>query len=232
MTGLADVADTVDCWVGDHVESAVRMHHRRRLAKIGQAAILDTAPSLWSHSAPPPRPGHDIEIFVDGAQALPTMVRALREARERVFLAGWFFSAAFELERGPSPLTLDDLLRELGTRVDVRVLAWAGRTAAALPARAQRGATWGARRGRHPGVHAAPDSRERPMHCHHEKLVIVDDRAAFVGGIDLTDLAGDRFDAPGHPGARHARLARRGDARRGAGRRATSRSTSGCAGRR
>ena len=30
------------------------------------------------------------------------------------------------------------------------------------------------------------------MHCHHEKLVIVDDTVAFVGGIDLTALAGDR----------------------------------------
>ena len=37
------------------------------------------------------------------------------------------------------------------------------------------------------------------MHCHHEKLVIIDDRRAFIGGIDLTDLAGDRFDLPAHP---------------------------------
>jgi phosphatidylserine/phosphatidylglycerophosphate/cardiolipin synthase-like enzyme len=42
------------------------------------------------------------------------------------------------------------------------------------------------------------DDRERPMHCHHEKTVIVDDRVAFVGGIDLTNEAGDRFDTPEH----------------------------------
>ena len=36
------------------------------------------------------------------------------------------------------------------------------------------------------------------MHCHHEKLVIIDGTLAFVGGIDLTDLAGDRFDGPPH----------------------------------
>jgi phosphatidylserine/phosphatidylglycerophosphate/cardiolipin synthase-like enzyme len=48
-------------------------------------------------------------------------------------------------------------------------------------------------------VQVAADSRERPLHCHHEKLVIVDDELAFVGGIDLTDLAGDRFDQRGHP---------------------------------
>ena len=37
------------------------------------------------------------------------------------------------------------------------------------------------------------------MHCHHEKLVVIDDEVAFVGGIDLTDLSGDRYDTPGHP---------------------------------
>jgi phosphatidylserine/phosphatidylglycerophosphate/cardiolipin synthase-like enzyme len=37
------------------------------------------------------------------------------------------------------------------------------------------------------------------MHCHHEKLIVVDDSLGFVGGIDLTDLAGDRYDTSGHP---------------------------------
>jgi phosphatidylserine/phosphatidylglycerophosphate/cardiolipin synthase-like enzyme len=43
------------------------------------------------------------------------------------------------------------------------------------------------------------DSKERPMHCHHEKLVIVDDRVAYVGGLDLTTLAGNRLDSSDHP---------------------------------
>ena len=47
------------------------------------------------------------------------------------------------------------------------------------------------------------------MHCHHEKLVIVDDEVAFVGGIDLTSLGGDRFDTHEHPTRAAARLARR-----------------------
>jgi phosphatidylserine/phosphatidylglycerophosphate/cardiolipin synthase-like enzyme len=48
-------------------------------------------------------------------------------------------------------------------------------------------------------VRCALDSKERPLHCHHEKLVVVDDSVAFVGGIDMTSLAGDRYDLPGHP---------------------------------
>jgi phosphatidylserine/phosphatidylglycerophosphate/cardiolipin synthase-like enzyme len=38
-------------------------------------------------------------------------------------------------------------------------------------------------------VQCALDSQERPMRCHHKKLVIVDGEVAFVGGIDLTSLA-------------------------------------------
>jgi phosphatidylserine/phosphatidylglycerophosphate/cardiolipin synthase-like enzyme len=37
------------------------------------------------------------------------------------------------------------------------------------------------------------------MHCHHEKVAIVDGRVAYVGGIDLTTLAGDRLDSSDHP---------------------------------
>jgi phosphatidylserine/phosphatidylglycerophosphate/cardiolipin synthase-like enzyme len=36
------------------------------------------------------------------------------------------------------------------------------------------------------------------MHCHHEKTIVVDDRVAFVGGIDLTYDGGDPFDGPEH----------------------------------
>ena len=43
------------------------------------------------------------------------------------------------------------------------------------------------------------DARERTMHCHHEKLVIVDGEVAFVGGIDLTSLGGARWDDTAHP---------------------------------
>ena len=49
-------------------------------------------------------------------------------------------------------------------------------------------------------ISIALDANDRSaLHCHHEKLVIVDDRVAFVGGIDLTTFAGDRLDTSEHP---------------------------------
>src|SRR6185437_11607338 len=48
-------------------------------------------------------------------------------------------------------------------------------------------------------IQCALDSRERPLHCHHEKTIVIDDRLAFVGGMDLTTQAGDRYDVSDHP---------------------------------
>jgi phosphatidylserine/phosphatidylglycerophosphate/cardiolipin synthase-like enzyme len=36
------------------------------------------------------------------------------------------------------------------------------------------------------------------MHAHHEKTIVIDDRVAFVGGIDLSLDGGDPFDSPSH----------------------------------
>jgi hypothetical protein len=99
---------------------------------------------------------------------------------------------------------LRDHLAEPAERVDVRVLLWAG---APLPVfsllrsqmRRVRDELTRGTKVRWAKVRWALDSRERPMHCHHEKLVIVDGKIAFVGGIDLTSLGGDRFDSGGHP---------------------------------
>jgi phosphatidylserine/phosphatidylglycerophosphate/cardiolipin synthase-like enzyme len=51
-------------------------------------------------------------------------------------------------------------------------------------------------------IRCEPGPREHPFHCHHEKTVIVDGEIAFVGGIDMTDYAGDRFDTSDHPARR------------------------------
>jgi phosphatidylserine/phosphatidylglycerophosphate/cardiolipin synthase-like enzyme len=48
-------------------------------------------------------------------------------------------------------------------------------------------------------VRVALDPREHLIHCHHEKIVVVDDELAFVGGVDLTDRDGDRYDLQAHP---------------------------------
>jgi phosphatidylserine/phosphatidylglycerophosphate/cardiolipin synthase-like enzyme len=189
----------LDDLVGETIERMVRSHHARRLRRRGSADAIDPPPDGgWAGTASfAPRSGCRVEPFLDGAEALPRIADAIRSARSHVHLAGWHFEASFRLEEdGP---TLRELLAEAAERVDVRVLAWAG---APLPLfHPDRGEVRQACHELAGGtrISMALDSHERPFHCHHEKLVVVDDETAFVGGIDLTALSGDRLDRNEHP---------------------------------
>jgi phosphatidylserine/phosphatidylglycerophosphate/cardiolipin synthase-like enzyme len=185
--------ERIDQALGERLERIVVSHHRRRLRRVGQLAALDAPAGGWA-AAPPPRRGNRIELHVDGASMFPRLVETIRGARSHVHLAGWHFTPELELEE----TTLRELLAETAERVDVRVLQWAG---APLPlfhpdrreVREGRQQLSGGTR-----IRQELDARERPMHCHHEKLVLVDGEVAFVGGIDLSLLGGDRRDDSHH----------------------------------
>jgi phosphatidylserine/phosphatidylglycerophosphate/cardiolipin synthase-like enzyme len=190
--------DRVDAAIGDQIEGLVRSHHRRRLRRAGWATALEPSPRLWADGEPPPRHGNDVEILIDGASFLPRLTEELEQADSHVHIAGWYLSTELALARARERVVLIDLLAELARKIEVRVLLWAG---APLPLfRPSRGdVSELAERLRAAGVEVALDSKERPMHCHHEKLVVVDDRLATVGGIDLTGYNGDRYDSSSHP---------------------------------
>jgi phosphatidylserine/phosphatidylglycerophosphate/cardiolipin synthase-like enzyme len=195
---LTTAVTRADASVGRRIERLVISHHTRRLARLGHGDALATPAGGWAGSAAPPRAGNSIDVYVDGAEALPRIADAIESARSSIWLAGWFFTPGFRL-RHDSEQTLRDLLAEAAERIDVRVLAWAG---APLPLfHPDRSEVRAVRDELCEGtsVHVALDARERPMHCHHEKLVIADGEVAFVGGIDLTSFAGDRLDSGGHP---------------------------------
>jgi phosphatidylserine/phosphatidylglycerophosphate/cardiolipin synthase-like enzyme len=190
----AELVQRVDSTVGDGLERLVVSHHRRRLRSHRWLHALDAEPGGWAAGNPPPRGGNGLEVFVDGTEAIPAIAAAIEAAESSVWLAGWHLSPDLGLDGA----TLRELLAEKAQEVDVRVLVWAG---APLPLfHPSRGEVRELRDrlARGTRIACALDDRERPMHCHHEKLVIVDGRTAFVGGIDLTDLGGDRFDSPAH----------------------------------
>jgi phosphatidylserine/phosphatidylglycerophosphate/cardiolipin synthase-like enzyme len=203
---VSRLVERIDGLLGAGIEGANRDHHRRRLRRAGRLGQLEPPDdgSLWTAGDPPPRGGCDLEVLIDGAQALPRIAEALAGARSHVHIAGWHVTPDFGLTRDARTVRLRDLLGELAERIDVRVLLWAGAPAPVFtPARAAvREVRAELMRGTK--VRCELDSHERPLHCHHEKLVIVDGEVAFVGGIDLTSLGGDRFDENSHP--MHGRL--------------------------
>ena len=191
----AGVFERFDEAIGDRLEHLVVAHHRRRLGKHGQLGALDAPARGWATGDPPPREGNRFEIFVDGAEALPAIADACESAQSRVWLAGWHFAP--ELRMGDT--TLRELLAGLAERVEVRVLAWAGAPLPLFHPDRKEVREMRDRLVRGTKIVCALDDRERPFHCHHEKLVVVDGRVAFVGGIDLTTLGGDRLDSSSHP---------------------------------
>jgi phosphatidylserine/phosphatidylglycerophosphate/cardiolipin synthase-like enzyme len=187
-----------DATVGYRIEALVRSHHRRRLARAGWRRAFEPSASLWADGDPPSRSGNDIEILIDGASFLPRLAEELARAESHIHIVGWYLSTELALVREKERLLLLDLLEELAREVEVRVLLWAGAPLPLFrPSRADVRDV--AKRLRGVGVHVALDAKERPLHCHHEKLAVVDDRVASVGGIDLTSFNGDRYDSSAHP---------------------------------
>jgi phosphatidylserine/phosphatidylglycerophosphate/cardiolipin synthase-like enzyme len=196
---LSAVTVPAERWLGTQVSRQIYRHHERRLRRIGWEHALDPPAGGWAQTEPPPRSGNAVDVLIDGVEVLPAIAEELMKAHSHVHLAGWYFTPSFALVRDGDPVVLRDLLAQLAERVDVRVLTWAGAPLPLFrPSRAE------VRQMRDRLVNGsrtqmALDCLERPLHCHHEKTIVIDDRVAFVGGVDLTSDDGDRFDSPRHP---------------------------------
>ena len=196
-----NVIAAADRAAGTAIEGAVNRHHARRLAKIGRSAQRKPPHDgeIWPAGDPPPRPGNAIDVLIGGAAYFAALEAAIRGARRSLTIAGWSLRPGFALLREDPPVLVRELLAEVAESIDVRVLLWAGAPGPLLEPR--RGSVRQQREELILGtrVKVGLDDHERPMHCHHEKLAVIDDEVAFVGGIDLTDLGIDRYDTPEHP---------------------------------
>ncbi|MDQ6855451.1 MAG: phosphatidylserine/phosphatidylglycerophosphate/cardiolipin synthase family protein [Candidatus Dormibacteraeota bacterium] len=191
-----NIIGAADEKLGDAIEDLERRHHARRLSRIGWAHALRGEGTGWGFGGAAVRDGNHVEVLIDGSAALPAIAGAVRAAKTSVHVAGWAISPDFAMVREPGVVTVRDLFAEAAERVDVRVLIWAGAPLRLFhPSRSEaRSALDALLEGT--SIRGALDSHNRPMHCHHEKLVIIDGAIAFVGGIDLTSMAGDRYDGP------------------------------------
>jgi len=199
LDSLRSRADTV---VGDGIEAAVRAKHRWRLRRLGSQALTPRGDGLWAAGDPPPREGCSLEVLIDGAAAFAAITEAIERAHEFVFVTAWHLAPYFELVRGERRVGLGDLLAEAAERIDVRVLVWAGAPVPVFHPTRREVADAVATLTRGTRIRCEIDPREHPFHCHHEKTVVVDGETAFVGGIDMTDYAGDRYDTLDHPARR------------------------------
>ncbi|MFI6097890.1 phosphatidylserine/phosphatidylglycerophosphate/cardiolipin synthase family protein [Lentzea sp. NPDC051213] len=193
--GLLDV---LDARLGDGLENLLCAHHARRLRGLGWGDVLDGDGAGWFTPRRTVQHGNKMEILVDGALAFPVVAEAIERAQKYVHIANWHASPDFRLTREPGAPQLRELLSSAAERVPVRVLLWAGPPVPFFEPTRKRAEA--ARRDflESGAIRCELDARERTLHCHHEKIVIVDD-VAFVGGLDMTAVEGDRHDSPEHP---------------------------------
>ena len=130
---------------------------------------------------------------------------AIRAAERSVELAGWFFSPEFELTRGHDREALvgappsDRRTRSRGASSGL-----GGGASTPVPARPAPG-----RSGDQPTLLTVRAFVSRPIAGSARSTATTrrswsSTTVAFVGGIDLTDSGGDRFDGSGHPSRRGA----------------------------
>lgn len=200
---LARSVTSVDTLVGDQLERAVMWKHRRRLAKHHSLQALEPDQGWWAQNDPPPRQGCELQVLIDGADAFEAIANAIQNATQSIWVTGWYITPGFELKRdGTETESVGALLAKAAEHLDVRVLVWAGAPVPIFhPTRKEVDAAV-KELTRATTIKCQRDPREHPFHCHHEKTLVIDGELAFVGGIDMTDMAGDRWDTSDHPARR------------------------------
>ena len=129
-----------------------------------------------------------VSFLVDAECYFAAVAEAVEQARHSVYIVGWDLHTEVRLRRdGQHPATLGALLKEAvrrNRRLHVHVLLWDY----ALIYLFERqplpllSFVWLA----HPRIHVRHDDTAPAGASHHQKLVVLDDALAFVGGIDLT----------------------------------------------
>lgn len=139
-----------------------------------------------------------VAFLVDGEAFFGAVAEAVENARQSVWLVGWDFHSGVRLRRdeaeGPQQLVslLEDRVRRQAS-LQVRVLAWDFAMLYAFEREFLPLLQFGAKT--HRRIHFAMDSAHPATASQHQKIVVVDDALAFVGGFDLTT---NRWDTRQH----------------------------------
>jgi phospholipase D1/2 len=150
-----------------------------------------------------------VSFIVDGADYFAAFRAAARRARHSIFIVGWDVDSRIRLEPDGAadglPESLGEFLRALVKRtrgLHVHVLDWdfAMLVAEGREPRPVYSTGWR----RHRRLHLQLDSAHPLGASHHQKIVVIDDALAFVGGFDLTHCRWDTSaHAPRDPRRRH-----------------------------
>ncbi|WP_411291122.1 phospholipase D-like domain-containing protein [Sphingorhabdus sp.] len=157
---------------------------------------ISESSSIWRHAK-----ASRAHPVVDAAPYFEIIQAAMMNAQHRIMLIGWDFDTRIDLSRsrrkkGDPPKRLGDFILWLADRtpgLEIKLLKWNIGALKMLT----RGSTMVdvAKWAMHDQIQFKLDSAH-PVGCsHHQKIVVIDDKMAACGGIDMT---ADRWDTPDH----------------------------------
>jgi phospholipase D1/2 len=149
-------------------------------------------------------------VLVDAASYYAAFCEAALAARRYIYITGWQFDTRARLLRPPAgaplpyPVELLPFLNHLceaTPALEIFITAWDYHLVYALEREWLQKLRFDFQS--HPRVHFEFLNHPEPGGCHHQKLVIIDGRTAFLGGLDLCDA---RWDTREHERGDPARI--------------------------
>lgn len=151
------------------------------LANGSSANIINLEKNAWRAD-----PAERLGFIVDGADYYLALKDVLPRAEKTIWIIGWDFDPDIRLDPKNSGEKLGDFLLSLVEArpdLEIRILVWAmGPIYSGKSLKVFSKSGWSS----HERIHLRFDSRHPLRGSHHQKIVVIDDRLGFIGGIDLT----------------------------------------------
>lgn len=139
-----------------------------------------------------------MQFLVDGSEYFADLRSALLHARHSILILGWDIDSRMTLQPNPAddnlPAAFGAFLNEIVRRqpgLHAHVLSWDYAVLFALEREWLPQLAWST----HRRLHFRLDKHHPTGASHHQKVVVIDDSVAFVGGLDITRC---RWDTPEH----------------------------------
>src|SRR5688572_12680399 len=139
-------------------------------------------------------------LLVDGSNYYGALSESMALAKRSIAVVGWDLDSRMHLFRDAPrdqwPLPLRSFLPALASKnpeLNIYILSWSFPIIFANVREPE--LVLGRDPFHHPRIHLKLDGVHPPGASHHQKIVVIDDRLAFTGGMDL---AGGRWDTPEH----------------------------------
>lgn len=168
-----------------------------------RSSIIDLDSNAWRSD-----PADKVGFIVDAAAYYRTLQEIFAKAERSIWIIGWDFNPDIHLDPEQPDLKLGDFLHSLveaKPELEIRILIWAlGPVYSGKSLRLFNENTWSS----HARIDLRFDSKHPLRGSHHQKIVMVDDTIAFLGGIDLTAR---RWDDERHQADNPLRITPEGD---------------------